>query len=161
MEMELPSSLPMEPLLGNIPTQWMSDRFGREFLGDSYSHPCFPCVKGRRQTMISYCPFEFPQCPISCSGIKVHGMEDGEEGGQLKLVTLMPSICVSKWRVPLSESFSWYLTWIWSLLGRGECAHSSAFANVLIHWLSIFLQGRHQFLWQTGNFTLKNIFFFL
>lgn len=69
--------------------------------------------------------------------------------GYLKLVSVMSGICASRWRVPLLESF--YLMWICSVLGGGECPYSSASANVLIHWLSIFLQGRHQFLWQTGN----------
>lgn len=69
----------------------------------------------------------------------------------------MSGICASRWRVPLFESF--YLLWICSALGGGECPYSSAFANVLIHRLSIFLQGRHQFLWQTGN--CKKTFFLL
>lgn len=68
---------------------------------------------------------------------------------------MMSGICASRWRVPLFESF--YLTWICSTLGGGECPYSGAFANVLVHRLSIFLQGRHQFLWQTGN--CKKMFF--
>lgn len=150
MEMEQPSSPPMEPLLGNIPTWWMLGRFVNRIFRRFLQPFTVSCVRaeGKQGSVTALCSPLMPHFFL-----RNKSSWDGGSGGRwvVKLVSLMPSTCASKRRVP-SRSLSQWLTWLCSALGWGECAHSSAFANVLIHRLSRFLQGRHQFLWQTGNF---------